>query len=157
MKSWRGICRLFAAVLVARPPPGFTQRPKHLNPKLLWITIVGVARRIEYLDLVTPVSGSVNWTILHGSTYCRLSYSLMYIKRHCFLSQVLHGLLEVGGYVLLQVFGHQAQRLFRSVLKSIENSVTTEQLALSTCLELLLDPTTATENGYGVLLEAFWS
>lgn len=55
LESWRGICRLFAAVLLARPPPGFKQRPPYLNPKLLWITIAGVARHKDKLEITAAV------------------------------------------------------------------------------------------------------
>ncbi|KAM7540319.1 hypothetical protein Aperf_G00000032279 [Anoplocephala perfoliata] len=55
LQSWRGICRLFAAVLLARLPPGFKQRPAYLNPKLLWITIAGVARHKDKLKITSAV------------------------------------------------------------------------------------------------------
>uniref|UniRef100_A0A183SSK2 Nucleoporin GLE1 n=1 Tax=Schistocephalus solidus TaxID=70667 RepID=A0A183SSK2_SCHSO len=45
LTAWRGVARLFAAVLLARTPPGFRDRPPHLNPKLLWLTIAGLIRR----------------------------------------------------------------------------------------------------------------
>lgn len=124
LQSWRGISRLFAAVLLARPPPGFTHRPEHLNPKLLWITIAGIARHEGKLDIT---------------------------------SEVLHGLIEVGGYVLLQLYQRQARRLFKSLIDAVGDSQSVSQLALITCLEQLLDPTTATENGHGVLLDDFWN
>ncbi|CDS39994.1 nucleoporin GLE1 [Echinococcus multilocularis] len=124
LQCWRGISRLFAAVLLARPPPGFTQRPEHLNPKLLWITIAGIARHEGKLDIT---------------------------------SEVLHGLIEVGGYVLLQLYQRQARRLFKSLIDAVGDSQSVSQLALITCLEQLLDPTTATENGHGVLLDDFWN
>ncbi|VDM32532.1 unnamed protein product [Hydatigera taeniaeformis] len=124
LQSWRGTSRLFAAVLLARPPPGFTQRPEHLNPKLLWITIAGIGRHVDKLDVT---------------------------------SEVLHGLIEVGGYVLLQLYRCQARRLFKSLTDAIGSSQSVSQLALLTCLEQLLDPATASENGHGVLLDDFWS
>lgn len=55
LQNWRGICRLFAAVLLARLPPGFKNRPVHLNPKLLWITIAGIARHKDKLEITATV------------------------------------------------------------------------------------------------------
>ena len=56
LRSWCGIARLFAAVLIARPPPHFDrQRPQHLCPKLLWITVAGIARHTEKLDVTAGV------------------------------------------------------------------------------------------------------
>ncbi|KAL5111520.1 hypothetical protein TcWFU_002139 [Taenia crassiceps] len=124
LQSWRGISRLFAAVLLARPPPGFTQRPEHLNPKLLWITIAGIAKYPDKFNVT---------------------------------SEVLHGLIEVGGYVLLQLYRRQARRLFKSLIDAVGDSQSASQLALVTCLEQLLDPATAAENGHGVLLDDFWN
>ncbi|VDK21679.1 unnamed protein product [Taenia asiatica] len=124
LQSWRGISRLFAAVLLARPPPGFTQRPEHLNPKLLWITIAGIAKHTDKFSVT---------------------------------SEVLHGLIEVGGNVLLKLYRRQARRLFKSLIDAIGDSPPVSQLALTTCLEQLLDPATAVDNGYGVLLDDFWN
>ncbi|KAL7062750.1 hypothetical protein AAHC03_01382 [Spirometra sp. Aus1] len=45
LTAWRGVSRLFAAVLLARTPPGFKNRPPYLNPKLLWLTMAGLIRR----------------------------------------------------------------------------------------------------------------
>ncbi|VDO10696.1 unnamed protein product [Rodentolepis nana] len=55
LRNWRGISRLFAAVLLARLPPGFKNRPVHLNPKLLWITIAGIARHKNKLEVTAVV------------------------------------------------------------------------------------------------------
>nr|CUU00227.1 hypothetical transcript [Hymenolepis microstoma] len=55
LHNWRGVCRLFAAVLLARLPPSFKNRPAHLNPKLLWITIAGIARHKDKLEVTAAV------------------------------------------------------------------------------------------------------
>lgn len=72
LQSWRGIARLFAAVLLARPPPGFTQRPEHLNPKLLWITIAGIAKHVDKLNVTSEVFFTAKTTSCTGKVYCFL-------------------------------------------------------------------------------------
>ena len=56
LHNWRGISRLFAAVLLAQPPVNFGQkRPQHLCPKLLWITVAGIAKHREKMDICAEV------------------------------------------------------------------------------------------------------
>ncbi|VDD77836.1 unnamed protein product [Mesocestoides corti] len=128
LQKWRGVCRLFAAVLLARTPPGFAKRPALLNPRLLWITIAGIVRQ-PFVAQAT--------------------------------AEVLHGLIEMGGYVLLKLYKRQARRLFKHILDTLKASKSTSQsvpeLALITCVEQYLETETALDGGYGVLLDSFWN
>ncbi|CAH8565757.1 unnamed protein product [Schistosoma intercalatum] len=83
LSNWRGIARLFTALLLAHPPPHLgVSRHKLLNPSLLWRVITGIVNQ-EFIP--------------------------------CATAEVLHGILELGGFVFVNLYGNQAKRLFNTI------------------------------------------
>lgn len=83
LSNWRGISRLFTALILAHPPPHLNvSRHRLLNPSLLWKVIAGIVNQ-EFIP--------------------------------CATAEVLHGILEIGGSVFLNLYGNQAKRLLSTI------------------------------------------
>ncbi|CAH8589761.1 unnamed protein product [Schistosoma rodhaini] len=90
LSNWRGVARLFTALLLAHPPPHLgVSRHKLLNPSLLWRVIAGIVNQ-EFIP--------------------------------CATAEVLHGILEIGGSVFVNLYGNQAKRLLNTISMIVNKS-----------------------------------
>ncbi|CAH8521687.1 unnamed protein product [Schistosoma turkestanicum] len=128
LSNWRGIARLFTALLLAHPPPHLgVSRHKLLNPSLLWRVIAGIVNQ-EFIP--------------------------------CATAEVLHGILEIGGSVFVNLYGNQAKRLLNTISMIVDKSPVLRQSLPELQLMSLLEKFKSIEtlpDRIGFVDKSFWN